>query len=776
MIVGHIGGGESVAYQITKSLRFRSSASAYLSRTFSTTGNRKTWTWSGWVKRGALGTRQFITMSGVNPNSSQVWQVEFNANDKLEFYNNTINSYRTSTRVFRDPAAPMHLVFCADTNNATAQNRFRCWINGEEITAWDVNSTISLGYDFAYNGAYLHGIGAYTYSPSNYLDGYLSEINFIDGQALGPESFGQVNTETGQWIPKKYTGSYGTNGFYLPFNDGTNLTELTKDRSGNSNNWTATNISLTAGSTYDWMDDTPTNNFAVLNPLFLNTEVSASLSNANLTMTSTVATNGVGGQKTSSIFVSSGKWYAEVSLVNGGANYQYLGIQNNNGSVYAVLGIASITNSAIISGSSGNQTGLGFATNGDIIGIAFDADSGTVKFFKNNVQLGVNQAIATGADLGFLVSAYYSSGHCSSHINFGQRPFTYTPPTGFKALCTKNLPTPVIANPKKHFDVKLWVSTGGVQTITGMATTPEFLWSKDRNTGGNHILNNIVTGSVNVLSSNNTNAEVNAPTVFTSFNSDGFSLGSGNYWSNTTSLVSYGWKAGGAPVSNTSGSITSQVSANPTAGFSIVTYTALGATNQTFGHGLGVAPRFVIFKRRDSTGSWVVWHQGISATQYLLMDSTAGVASGATMWNSTAPSSTVVSLGTTIAAGNYVAYCFAEVPGFSKIGSYTGNGSADGPFIYCGFKPRFVMIKRADAAQEWFMWDASRIGYNQSNYLLFANSSQAEYSGTESNVDLLSNGFKIRAASPPAVGSNASGGTYIFLAIAETPFNFSTAR
>lgn len=755
IVKGLISG--NAEYEIAKSLRFRANASAYLSRTFSTTGNQKTWTWSGWVKRGALGTRQFITMSGVNPNPSQVWQVEFNANDKLEFYNSTINFYRTSTRVFRDPAAPLHLVFCADTNNATAQNRFRCWINGEEITAWDVNSTISLGYDFAYNGAYLHGIGAYTYSPSNYLDGYLSEINFIDGQALGPESFGQVNTETGQWIPKKYTGSYGTNGFYLPFNDGTNPTELTKDRSGNSNNWTATNISLTAGSTYDWMEDTPTNNYAVLNPLANFGYANTIVSNGNLQVTSATAQTAFVAASLG--LPTSGKIYIESQYTNAySAGTIIFGILNGYSLNFQVYVQRGATNG--IYNGAGTQL-LNLTINaGDIVGFACDVDAGTVAIYVNNSLRYTMGGLAL-AGSPFAVTL---SGTNIVVPNFGQRPFVYSPPAGFKALCTKKLQEPGVAakNPKKHFDIAL--NTGAnIKTASEALFQSNFLeWIKDRGAANNHQLIDIVRGTSAVLQSNTTTAET-------------------TYVAPSSSSVGWVWKAGGAPVANTAGSISSQVSANVDAGFSIVTYTGTGAT-ATVGHGLGVAPKMVIVKSRNVTGDWPVYYNVPEAglglgVRYIYLDTPGASINDPGVWQGSQADSSKFYIGggsytaVNASGGQYVAYCFAEVPGFSKISSYTGNGSADGPFIYCGFRPRYVLIKRTDTAQSWYVRDSSRDPYNVGTQNLYTDLSNAET--TEVGIDFTSNGFKPRGTS---AGFNASGGTYIFMAIADQTLKYSNAR
>ena len=303
MIVGHIGGA-GAPYEIQKSLRFRANASAYLSRTPAVAGNRKTWTWSGWVKRGGLGISYLMGAQANGNTWTSRFNLYFNA-DKLQIEEVTIGTAAqivvTTTALFRDPSAWYHVALVMDTPQATAANRVKLYINGAQVTAFSSATYPAQNFDTALNNnvanyfSYSNNIGTI-----NYFDGYLSEINFIDGQALDPSYFGQFSAETGAWIPKKYTGTYGTNGFYLPFNDGSNLTNLTADRSGNGNNWTANNISLTSGVTYDWMDDTPTNNFAVLNAVHAGR---STLTNGNLTAS--------GAADLPTIIPDSGTWYFE---------------------------------------------------------------------------------------------------------------------------------------------------------------------------------------------------------------------------------------------------------------------------------------------------------------------------------------------------------------------------------------------------------------------------------------------------------------------------------
>jgi len=365
--------------------------------------------------------------------------------------------------------------------------------------------------------------------------------------------------------------------------------------------------------------------------------------------------------------------------------------------------------------------------------------------------------------------------------NFGQRPFAYTPPTGFKPLHTGNLPDSAIVDGSKYFDAVTYTGNGyptsGTQSISTVNFQPDFVWIKDRSRGGyNHFLQDVLRGSTNVLRSNTTGAENTESTAVTSFNADGFSLGASNEVNyQNDAFISWNWKANGAGVSNTDGSITSTVSANPTAGFSIVTYTGNGSTG-TVGHGLGVAPSMMVFKERSTTRDWIVYHKVLGAGYRVFLNLSDASGASSANFNNTSPTSSVFSIGATTAtnenSGTYVAYCFADVEGYSKFGGYTGNGSADGPFIYTGFRPAFVIIKKTSGPMAWNIHDSTRSAYNVSDKFFYANDAGAERVDPE--MDLLSNGFKLRTTDFTYV--NQSGGTYIYMAFAENPFKNSLAR
>jgi hypothetical protein len=352
--------------------------------------------------------------------------------------------------------------------------------------------------------------------------------------------------------------------------------------------------------------------------------------------------------------------------------------------------------------------------------------------------------------------------------------------------------------PAEYFNTVLWTGDGSnPRSITGVGFQPDLVWLKTRSlTGQAHQWVDVVRGygtsAMNTIYSNQAVAEESdeSNTGLTvaygniqSLNSDGFTVDSGISSSAQTNqssatYASWNWKANGAGVSNTSGTISSTVSANTTSGFSIVSYTGTGA-NATVGHGLGVAPNVVIIKERTSAGEWVFGHSSLGFTKFIEMNSTGASQTNSTRFNDTAPTSSVFSIGTALdvnTSGNaHIAYCFAEVKGYSKFGSYTGNGSADGSFLYLGFRPSWLLIKRTDSAgYDWLMYDNKRqVPFNVVDDFLNPNSDAAETTGNANqSLDFLSNGVKFRGN---GASSNGSGASYIYMAFAENPFVTSTS-
>jgi len=747
-------------YKLARSLRTRASASAYLNRTFGTPTNQAKWTWSAWVKLGQLGSSQVLLSGNTGSTDTTTFYMAYGSGGNL-FLNGSSTSFRQSSAVYRDPSSWYHVVLAVDTTQATEANKLLLWINGVAQTYAATSAITTCGLNA--NGA-TATIGKYSAASSSYFDGYITEVNFIDGQALTPSSFGSTNALTGVWQPAPYTGTYGTNGTHLEFKDNSSLTTssnvgLGKDTSGNGNYWTTNNISITAGVTYDSMLDVPTltsasaSNFCVFNPLDKGSALT--VSNGNLSITGSASNNSMGK---SSFWVTSGKWYWESTATAG--------------SLGAVVGIGGLTFSQIpwsgdmygydangnkiVNGTS-SAYGSTYAVN-DVIGVALDLTAGTITFYKNNVS----QGAITGVSTSLLWTPFnHANNGVTVHWNMGQRPFTYTPPSGFLSLNSFNLPDAAIVKGSDSMSIAL-ASGATIKATTEALYTGQFLeWIKDRANANNHQLLDGVRGLSAVLQSNTTAAET-------------------TYTAPSGSSVGFAWKAGASAVSNTNGSITSTVSVNASAGFSVITFNGTGAA-ATVGHGLGVAPAFYIAKYRSGSApniaGWACYHSALTSAAYRIdLNSTSGQISDTNAFNSTAPTSSVLSIGTNLSVSStpMVAYCWTPIAGYSAFGSYTGNGSADGAFIYLGFRPKFVMIKAATAVSggDWVLIDTARNPNNVAVNWQFPNASTAE-SNYVNVADILSNGFKIRATWDTI---NAPGATYIYMAFAENPLKHSLAR
>jgi len=747
--------GDNDAYRVERSLRFNSGDSAYLNRTLSTPTSQSIFTLSLWVKLGLLGTTRQIF--GVSTNHS----FGFTTGDALNL-TFAASSALTTTALFRDPSAWYHIVW---TQNGTSHTLY---VNGVSVgTATATSNT--------FNTAVAHQLGAA--NTASYFNGYLTEINFIDGQALTPSSFGETDAITGRWKAKAYSGTYGTNGFYLKFadNSGTTSTTLGKDSSPNGNNWTPNNFSVTAGADNDSLVDSPTNygsdtgvggavrgNYCTLNPLSNN---GGTMVDGNLDFYGPSAFTFAGG----TIAVSSGKWYIEATHFGAsvgnteGNTYSFIGFIKPSTLVSAGLSHISYTSSVIGIGdsgwaynfASGSSVTTGFGS-GDIASVSIDFTTGSYNIRKNNTSI----ASGTMAFTGELIPAIFSyESTYRWQPNFGQRPFAYTAPTGFKALCTTNFPTPTIKKPSSYFDALAYTGTGASNSISSLGFSPDLVWIKNRGGATSHAIYDTTRGTQSQLSSDTTGDQATSSSGLTAFGSNGFTISTSTLVNTTgTQYVAWAWDEA------------------PIAGMDIVDYTGNGA-NRTIAHTLGVAPKMLIVKARTTAGAdqgWPVWHTSIANTTYLQLNSTSATATGADYWNSTSPTSSVFSVGTNAAvntgADTYIAYLFAEVDGFSKIGSYTGNALADGTFIYCGFLPSFILIKSSTTADAWLIYDNKRNTFNVASTNLVPNTNAAD--ATISGIDFVSNGFKLRTITTTPNAAQ----TYIFAAFAESPFKYARAR
>jgi hypothetical protein len=767
--------------EIEQSLRIDSSSNAYLSRTPASSSNRKTWTWSGWVKREGSG-KQNVLISAASGTSQFTARIDGGGLGKTDQFvmGDYFNIIGEAAPLFRDFSSWYHFVVAVDTTQATTADRIKFYVNGEQVALSQGASWPAQNADLAINQNHLHKIG-YTGDTEG---GYFGEVNFIDGQALDPTDFGEF--KSGVWVAKSYAGSYGTNGFYLNFSDSANIGD---DLSGNANDWTANNLVAT-----DVVLDSPTNNFAVLNAIYNSTSADCTLSEGNLKATGLSGNNSL---RVSSFLITGGKWYVEA---------QSFGMPTSDGtSSFSAMEAVSEAGrfgwrpNGSTFGLTGSPTFASYQSN-DVLGMAIDFNNTQVTFYKNNVVQGSGAYTWTSsAPAGLYVRTFLAANTSYNYyLNFGQDSsfagnktaqgntddngvgdFYYAPPSGYLALCTANLPDPVIdpaqdESPSDYFNTVLYAGNGTGQSITGVGFQPSWTWIKSRTGTQSHFLFDEVRGAGVELNSNSTDAETTDLGLLSSFDTDGFSLGSTAGTNSLNNYVAWNWLAGNGTSSNTDGSITSTVSVNQKAGFSIATFTTTGA-DATIGHGLGQAPNVIFAKSRNSTYNWDVYHSAIpdAEDKRLILNSTAAVASSSG-WNNTAPTSSVVHWdGAFYGSGyNVVMYCFAEVEGYSKFGSYTGNGSTDGPFVYCGFRPAFVIFKATNNASSWVMQDNTRDTYNPTDKNLYANLSNAEDTG-DRLVDFLSNGFKPRLGT---YDPNKSGYNYIFMAFAEQPAKYSNAR
>ena len=919
------------AFTVDRSLRFNDDDSAYLNRTLGTATDRNRFTFSFWVKRSNLGTSQrlLVASDGSASTDEDYGSFFFTSSDQIKFSGN-ISDWRVTTQKFRDISSWYHIVLSVDTDQSTASNRIKIYVNGSEITSFSTSNNPSSGTNLAFNHSYAHYIGRLDTS-SDHFDGYMAEINFIDGLQLTPSSFGETDATTGQWIPKDTSGlTFGTNGFRLQFGDnsGTTATTLGKDSSGNSNNFTPNNFSVSAGAGNDSLEDTPTNNFATFNPLIQNVNT-FSEGNLQVTMTSNAPPSFY-----STMGVSSGKYYMEF-LVKSNSNYP-LGIsgstqesnyfslgdqigfwlQNTNTRVFR-NGSNITANSEVV----GNfETGVeGTSTTwavDDIAGLALDMDNKIIYLYKGATQVGYVNFSTFNYDTVFFGGGNYINGHVFIG-NFGQRTFAHTPPTGYKSLCSANLPDPTILLPDRHFDTFTYSGDGNsTQTLSNVLEfQPDWVWLKGSNTNYSHTLydSRRGAGSLKGLNSNETRPEgstVQDDSTFgflSSFDANGITVTKGSdstsYTNGASSeYVAWNWLAGGAdsktykvkvvpdstdyghgtgsnkyqffksdgttgfgtnavdldleeggtyvfdwsdssaqshPLrfsltndgthsngtsagteyttgvtkddsaykttitiasgvanlfyycqnhsgmgaeintnstkgsTNFDGSLLSVVKANTTAGFSITSFTVSSSAAYTVGHGLGVAPRVIIMKSRTQTFNWDVFHASVGNTKRTRLNDNTAPEDYTGPWNDTDPTSTVFSsVGSWLNnSSDQIAYIFSEVAGYSKFGSYTGNGSTDGTFVFLGFRPSFVLQRRTDSSGHWYIFDNKRAGFNVDNKSLSPDLSASQYTVTV--IDFLSNGFKLRSN---AVAHNASGGTYLYIAFAESPFKNARAR
>ena len=802
-------------YKITNSLRFENGDSAYLSQTLGTATNNDKATFSCWIKRGNLSGNDKLITRYTDANNR--FYIAFQAQDKLYVYSKisgTTEIALYSTQVFGDITAWYHVLVAMDTTQGTASNRIKIYVNGTRITDFATETYPDQNQDLVLQSATNTALTIGSYDPSStaqFYDGYMAEINFIDGAQKAPADFGETG-DYGEWKPIKYAGTYGDNGYYLDFKSsgvGTaGSSTIGADRSGNTNHWTSTNIVVT-----DQMLDTPTNNFCTMNPL---DNISSAYSEGN----TKVAQSSYDYNSRGTIRLNSGKWYWEAFMAQAAgcfgvcespkmpqldplANYPAYFITDDGDSDDASVRAANNATGASIT----NKSPSGRFGNNKIVMIAYDADDGKLYYgVEGTWQLSADPANGSNPLISSISTRYggaivpfigtTSSSATSKVVNFGQDSsfagnktaqgnadgngvgdFFYAPPSGFLALCSKNLPEPTVV-PSENFNTVLYDGTGAGQTITGVGFQPDWNWTKPRNNAGSHVLTDSVRGVAKYFESNSTGVEQTSSTGITSFNNDGYVIGAGNDWSADADIfVAWNWKAGNATLASnafTQGSIASTCSRDVDAGFSIVKYTGTGS-NSTVGHGLSSAPEMILAKSDHADYAWAVYHASLASNSHTLtLNSTAISYDESNKFTGTAPTSSVFSVGnhgTNVNTKQQIAYCFHSVDGYSAVSSYIGNGNANGTFVYTGFKPAFILIKCLDATHEWVMLDNTR-QTGTVKYEIYANKANAEGSD-DSGVRFTSTGFKLTSDNSYV---NANAKTFIYLAFANTPFKYSNAR
>ena len=820
-------GADFYTYKIGQSLR-HDNASAQLNRTPNADAdNLKKWTVSFWMKRAifAAGSNQYI-LSSASGGDEIVFR--FSSDESLHFQiRGGSDAILQTSRLFRDVSAWYHVVLRVDTTQGSQANRTRLYINGD-LVDWDTSYQYHLYPDqnddttWNKNGTIqIIGRRNTTQFP---VSMYLAEFHNIDGLSLAPSSFGE--TKDGVWVPKAYTGGHGTNGFYLPFDDSSAIGD---DESDNTNDMTVASLSA-----HDVVLDSPTNNFCTLNSL---TTTAGTYSEGNTRYLGASAwrrSNATHG-------ISSGKWYWEYCVLTApyssrATNSAYhaggfcLSTSFNSttahssvtdGVIYTDSGYFKNFSGSYTSGSAGTITSIG-----DIIGFAVNLEDNTFTIYKNNSsEASGTIGMTAGTEIVPLLLSY-NADYGIIAANFGQDSsfagaktaqgnadgngigdFFYAPPSGYLAVCTANLPDPTIGPTTSSLatdnfntvtytgPISASAAAGTTGAVTGVNFQPDWVWIKARSTVNNHevfdSVRGVATNGTKGLIPNTTAAEQtsNLNGGLYSLDSDGFTVVAGTdgggrsneTGSDDRTYASWNWKAGGSASSNSDGSITSSVSANTAAGFSIVGFEGSGSA-ATVGHGLSAAPEMVIVKNRENaSGLWLVYHAGIASdaeTDYIHLESTNAAADDNSAWNDTAPTSSVFSVGTSVASNqsgkDIIAYCFHSVEGYLKVGSYVGNGQSGdaAPFIFTGFRPAWVMYKKSSGGSEnWEIHDTVRDTFNDMDKGLKANTNNAE--DDLSDFDVLSNGFKIRTS---ASRMNTSGSTYIYLAFAESPFKFANAR
>jgi len=797
-------------HQIANSVRMQMGAGSRLRRTPSSAGNRQTWAISMWVKRCKLGDEQFLYEAGASGDQDGRLRLVFTDADKIMVGTGNAN-LATSSAVFRDTSSWYHIHW----KNTGGTNTVH--VNGLEVIS------VSCSGDTAVNNTVAQGIGCRGGSgddTTSSLEGYIAEFLLFDGTAY---SYTDVTDDkNGVLIPADPSGlTFGTNGTWLKFESDS---DLGNDSSGNNNDWTESNL-----ATHDQMTDTPTfnsssngGNFCTIGGLEKNTG-GFTFSEGNLKYA--VSTNNRGFIFSQGV-PESGKYYWEVrATAFGGTQDQlFIGVcqpDKMRGNLTAGRGGGEVSGAggytfdqyngaAWLDGVKQSNDSIGTSRSApQTFGFAIDRDNNTLKWTYDGSSYSSTYTIPSSGPLYPYIGSGGGSNTASGVFNFGADStfaglvtaggnadgngygnFSLAVPSGYVALCAGNLPTPATdpeeeEGPYKYFVPKLYTGDGAsTLAITGLEFQPDFTWIKNRDQTDVHNLYNSTLGVTKYLQIDNNAALTTDADTLKSFTSDGFTVGA-DVITNTSGekYVSWNWKAtGGTTATNNDGNVETTIQADSDRGFSIIKWTGTGSNSRTLGHGLTKEPEVFLVKRTENTQSWNMWHSWANngsepGTHGFFSPESSGAYSagsgGLTYWYPTGFGSSTVGVGG--ASGNnnsgevMIGWAWHSVDGFSKFSGYEGNGNANGTFVYLGFRPAMIWIKSTSSTGNWLIFDDQREGYNVDNDQLISDDTTAE--ATSDMIDMLSNGFKCRISTYPNVAE-----TYAYLAWAENPFKYATAR
>jgi hypothetical protein len=773
------GGGSFYNDVIDHSAMFdRASGSRLIRQLSNASDSLRIGTYSTWFKRSTLGTRQLIWAFGDTTATGNLLSCEFQADDTFRCVFDGPGAARfESAEVFRDCSGWYHIVLAINSTQGAQADRCKVYINGLQLTG--ATNDMPLNRDFEWTTGDYQVVTNWLATSTLAFDGYLAETIWVDGTQYAASDFGEFNE--GVWIPKAFAGTYGSKGFHLNYETAANLGD---DVSGNNRDLTVDNM----GTDHQVLDR-PEDNYCTLdfNAMYL---AMISLNEGGLNphaAASWACSSGTFQLKT-------GKWYFEVDIGGDKANIIQGILSSESQSGLSIAGnkypgdVAGGGFSMYCNGTayhtfengniSGADLNLPAAANFDIMMLAVDVDAGKIWFGVNGTwgewagtgvgdpANGVNPVYTNlNADLETYVPALSVNGHTMSMANFGQRTFAHTPPTGFSALCSSNLSEPSIIEPAAEgINVVLWEGTGVEQAVTGVGFQPDFVWLRNRTETVDFHIYDAVRGATARIESSSTIAESANGETLKSFDADGFTVGTNDEVNkNTKTFVAWCLKD------------------DPAYGFDIVSFQGTGAAH-TENHDLGVKPELMMLKNRTDIDSWTVYHWAAlnktdPETDYGVLNSDGQFNDNNTLWNDTAPTSTVFTVGThnrvNGSTNQIIAYLFASIEGFSKVFTYQGNGNINGSYAYCGFRPRWIFIKNVNAVSGWICFDTARNVYNPVDNHFLLQTDDAEVVGGTADIDCNSNGFKVRSTHGHVNNNNQ---TYVGIAFAEQPFKYSNAR